>query len=357
MTLNTSLIATSLSLFDEFRANGLTGLLGVAQEHVCVGLVEDRVVDASISGGHRALHEDRVLRAPYLVMIISRSNRERKQCSSINIMDTWTAYLDDRHACDGALGVLLGRTVHRVVGADDHDDVSVLQLLVDLVHLEDHVVGHARLGQHHVQLSGHATCDGMHGELDVLALFAQVQRDVSDGGGGLSDCESIARHDHHLDRHTERESGHVSIRQHPLELPSSRGTLSALRSASTVPEASISVCTFTSYDGKHAQQVKRPSKHEPNVHTLYLLGILVDRDGRRSAESAQNHVGQRPVHRLAHDAGEEGAGRADERAHHGQQRLVQDEALGTERPAAVRVQQRDHHGHVRTADRLGHVQT
>ena len=57
---------TARSLLDELRADGLAHLLGVAQQHVGVALEEHGVVHARVAGGHRALHEHRVLRLPHL---------------------------------------------------------------------------------------------------------------------------------------------------------------------------------------------------------------------------------------------------------------------------------------------------
>ena len=72
---------------------------------------------------------------------------------------------------------------------------------------------------------------------------------------------------------------------------------------------------------------------------------------RAGAERAKQHVGQRPVHRLAHDFGED----ETRRPHQGtrdDQCVVVDCKPGHGRgETGIRVQQRDHHRHVGAADR------
>jgi hypothetical protein len=52
---------------------------------------------------------------------------------------------------------VLGDRVDHVVGADDQRHVGDLELRVDLVEVLDQVVGHARFGQQHVHVAGHAS--------------------------------------------------------------------------------------------------------------------------------------------------------------------------------------------------------
>ena len=53
--------------------------------------------------------------------------------------------VEDRHAVDGARPVVAGGRVGDVVGADDQRDVGLGELGVDLVHVEQPVVGDVRL--------------------------------------------------------------------------------------------------------------------------------------------------------------------------------------------------------------------
>merc|ERR1712196_637853 len=89
---------TPTALLRQLVAQGVARRLGVAQEHGIIGLVEDGVVRTSIPNTHRALEDDGLLRLPDL---------------------------DDGHARDRAVRVLLRARVHRVVGTDDDRDIRL----------------------------------------------------------------------------------------------------------------------------------------------------------------------------------------------------------------------------------------
>ena len=76
------------------------------------------------------------------------------------------------------------------------------------------------------------------------------------------------------------------------------------------------------------------------------LGCLLGR-----AEAGEQHVGQGPVHRLAHDVREDDAGGTNQRTGDNEQVVVDGEARSAGREARVAVQQRDDDGHVSAADR------
>src|SRR5512139_2841453 len=120
-----SLTPGSLPARSEGLEDVLDAVLGVAEEHLGVLTEEQRVLHAGVAGGHRAFEDDDVLGLPYP---------------------------DDRHPGDGGGGVLGGGGVDGVVGADDEHDVDVLEVVVDLVHLEHDVVGHLGLGEQHVHV-------------------------------------------------------------------------------------------------------------------------------------------------------------------------------------------------------------
>jgi hypothetical protein len=90
---------------------------------------------------------------------------------------------------------LPGGRVHDVVRADHHGDVGVREVLVDLVHLEDDVVGHLGLGEQHVHVPGHAARDRVDREAHVDALLAQQLGDLVDRVLRLRDRHAVARHD------------------------------------------------------------------------------------------------------------------------------------------------------------------
>jgi hypothetical protein len=146
-------------------------LLGVAEQHAVVVLVEQRVVDAGVAGGHAALHHDAGLGLPDF---------------------------QHRHAGDGAGRVVLRGRVHDVVGADDHGDVGLREVLVDLVHLQHDVVGHLGFGQQHVHVAGHAAGHRVDAEAHVDALVAQQLGDLEHRVLGLRHRHAVARHDDHV---------------------------------------------------------------------------------------------------------------------------------------------------------------
>ena len=74
--------------------------------------------------------------------------------------------VEDRHAVDRRRGRGAGGGVDHVVGADDQHHVGVLELAVDLVHLDQLLVGHLRLGEQHVHVAGHAPRNGVNRVLD-----------------------------------------------------------------------------------------------------------------------------------------------------------------------------------------------
>ena len=158
------------SLFLEFRPQGIAGVLGVAEKHIGVGLEEDGVVDAGVARGHGALHDHHVLGVPHL---------------------------EHRHARDDAVRVVDRGAVHRVVGTDDEHRVGLSEVLVDLLHLLDDLVRHARLGEEHVELARHAAGHGVDREAHFDAAVREVLDHVRDGVLRLGDGEAIARHDDH----------------------------------------------------------------------------------------------------------------------------------------------------------------
>ncbi len=72
--------------------------------------------------------------------------------------------------------------------------------------------------------------------------------------------------------------------------------------------------------------------------------------GLNLSEAAEQHVGERAIHGLGHDDGQNETGRAVERAGDDQQLAVQHEAHGCRGKPGIGVQQRNHRGHVRAAD-------
>jgi hypothetical protein len=57
--------------------------------------------------------------------------------------------------------------------ADHEHHIGVGQFVVDLVHLQDDVIRHARLGEQHVHVTGQAAGDGVDTEAHRHSAFAQ----------------------------------------------------------------------------------------------------------------------------------------------------------------------------------------
>jgi hypothetical protein len=68
----------------------------------------------------------------------------------------------------------LGGRVGHVVGADDEGDVGLANSRVDVLQLEDLVVGHVGLGQQHVHVARHAAGHRMDRVFDRHALFLEL---------------------------------------------------------------------------------------------------------------------------------------------------------------------------------------
>ncbi len=73
-----------------------------------------------------------------------------------------------------------------------------------------------------------------------------------------------------------------------------------------------------------------------------------------TAEIGEQHVADRPVHRLGHQPGQQDARRADHHAGDDQRLVAQHVTLERDGQAGEGVVQRDHHRHVGAADRQGH---
>src|SRR5690606_197237 len=95
---------------------------------------------------------------------------------------------EDGHAVDGAGRIVERAGVDDVVGADHDDDVRLGEIVVDLVHFEDDVVGDVGFGEQHVHVTGKTACHGMNREAHLGPGVAEglgdfVQRVLGLGGG------------------------------------------------------------------------------------------------------------------------------------------------------------------------------
>ena len=105
--------------------------------------------------------------------------------------------LEHGHPGDGAAGVVEGGGVDGVVGADDQDDGGVVEVVVDLVHLQDDVVGDLGLGEQDVHVARQAAGDGVDAEPDGDAFLAELAGQFGDPVLGLGHRHPVAGGDDH----------------------------------------------------------------------------------------------------------------------------------------------------------------
>mmetsp|Transcript_10925 Transcript_10925/g.20045 ORF Transcript_10925/g.20045 Transcript_10925/m.20045 type:complete len:461 (+) Transcript_10925:378-1760(+) len=247
----------------------------VSEKHIGIFLVEHRVIDTSVSGSHRSFHEDDVARFPDL---------------------------NDRHTGDSAVWIIFRCAVDSVVGSNNHSDIGVRHLVVDLLHLEHDIIWDSSLCKKHVQLARHTSGNRVDGEFDGFACVGKKLSDVGNRLLRLCNGETVAGYDADAVRVLE---GRYGARDVDLG----------------VDEAFIR------------------SNNTPS-----------------SSKSSKDDIRQRTVHTIAHDFGQKRTRRPDQSPNDGQQRLVKNETFGTQSPARVRVEQRDDDGHIGPANRRGHVE-
>ena len=220
--------------------------LGVAVHHVAVVAVEQRVHDPGIALALAALDD-------------------------IDLLGL--VGVEDRHAEDRRGFVGARRRIHHVIGADDERDVGVGEIVVDVLELEDEVVGHAGLGQQDVHLAGHASSHRMDRELDLDARRLQQLHEFVELLLSLRDGETVARHDDDRAGVAHEDAGVAGLDRLQAAL-----------------------------DG-----------------ALLVLG-----DG---AEVREQNVADRAIHRLRHEQRQQHAGGADHHAGDHQRRVLQHEPL------------------------------
>src|SRR5467141_4683605 len=81
--------------------------------------------------------------------------------------------VEDRHPVDGAGSIRAGGRVGDVVGANHQGDVGLREVTIDLIHLDQAVVGNIGFGEQHIHVARHASGNGVNGETHVHAALAQ----------------------------------------------------------------------------------------------------------------------------------------------------------------------------------------
>ena len=220
-------------------------------------------------------------------------------------------HVQNGHAVDrGALGGV-GSRVRDVVRADHNGCVAVRKAGVDLLHLMQLLVRHVGLSQKHVHVTGHTARDRMDGELDVNAVGLEGVGQLLDLMLGLSQRHAVAGDD------DDALGGSQDLAGGLLGLGCRSGFGFGLGRGSGV-----------------------------------LLGGSSSLLGGRGGLAEEN-IAQMAVHGLAHDLGQQEAGRADHAAHGDQQRVTDGHTGDRAGDAGEGVQQGDRDGHIRTADAQG----
>ena len=260
----------------ELAHDGHQGLARVAEHHHRVGLNEQLVLDAAEAGAHAALEHD---------------HRAR-------LLD-----VEHGHAVDRALRVGLRGRIHDVVRADDQRDVGLAEVVVDVVEVEQLVVGHVRLGEQHVHVTGHAAGDRVDRVVHRRAALLERLREVAHRVLRLRDGHAVARH--HDDRLRRLEQlggsrrGLVDVGVGGRRRPRQRGRRVARRCRT------------------------RRTARSQNERFIALLIMMREQETRRAVERARD----------------------DEDV------VVEREARRRRGETGVRVEQRDDDRHVRAADR------
>mmetsp|Transcript_15752 Transcript_15752/g.38617 ORF Transcript_15752/g.38617 Transcript_15752/m.38617 type:complete len:470 (-) Transcript_15752:3966-5375(-) len=212
--------------------------------------------------------------------------------------------VNDGHACDDGIGILLRRRVDRVVGADDEGDVCLVKVVLDLVHLEDGIVGDARLGEEHVELPRHAPRHGVDRKTHAHACLLTQVAHLGEGVLAVGHGQTVPRDDDDILGRGEERDGGLDVGHLGL--------------------------------------------------ALELHGLARALGG--GAQPSQHHGNDGAVHGHAHDVREDGARGADERTDDREEGLVEHEALRAQGPPRVGVEHGDDHGHVRAANGVDEVE-
>mmetsp|Transcript_43921 Transcript_43921/g.78925 ORF Transcript_43921/g.78925 Transcript_43921/m.78925 type:complete len:250 (-) Transcript_43921:1623-2372(-) len=146
-------------------------LLAVPEEHLCVLLVEDWIVEVCIASAHGTLAEDDLLGTPYF---------------------------DDWHAPNGAALDLLRSGVHNVVGTHHQDDIKVLHVWIHFVHLENPFMRHACLCQENVHLTRHAASHWVDAKFHVDVVLAEGACELAHCCLSTSHGHAVARYHEHF---------------------------------------------------------------------------------------------------------------------------------------------------------------
>src|ERR1035441_5021594 len=134
---NIRLLAVSSA---EFAHDAADKCLGVAKQHQGVVEIVKRVINACETGIHTALDDHHRM---------------------------GLIHVEDRHPVDGAGSIGASGGVGDIIGANYQRDVSLREVAIDLVHLNQAVVGNICFGEQDVHVTGHASGNRMNGKAHV----------------------------------------------------------------------------------------------------------------------------------------------------------------------------------------------
>ena len=209
--------------------------------------------------------------------------------------------VQNRHAVDRAGLVGAGTRIDHVVGPDDQGDVGLGEFTVDLFEVHDLVVRHPGFRQQDVHVPRHAAGHRVDGELHLDPGFLEDRGHFPHLVLGMGHGHAVTRDDDDL-----------------------RGV----------------------------------THHRRRIETGEFLHAAADRFARTTGHHrGEQDVGDRPVHGLGHQLGEQRTSRTDDDAGNNQCRVAQDVAFETDGQARKSIEQRDDHRHVGPADGQGDDQT
>ena len=102
--------------------------------------------------------------------------------------------IQDGHAVDRCAFGRIRSRVHNIVGADHNDDIGVFEILIDVLHLIQFVVGDVDFRQQHIHMTRHTPRDGVDGKLDLFPVSFKLSHELLHGRLRLRQCHAVARH-------------------------------------------------------------------------------------------------------------------------------------------------------------------
>jgi len=139
----------------------IAALISIAKQHLRILHEEHRIGYIGVSARHTPLHNDNLLALPRMQHRHTRNRTTRFQRDGIN----------------------------GIICANNEGDICIREVVIDLIHLEDNVVGNGCFSEKDVALPWHAACDWVNGKAHIDAFPTQALNEVSE-------CVLCFRHGH-----------------------------------------------------------------------------------------------------------------------------------------------------------------